>query len=577
MESLIISKSSMRVLSCFLNVKYSKLEAMRKKMYHIEWDVMQGFPSDKGLTKITLNGRNIGHGLTLEKGDKVYISIHFTRQFLFSRFSSEILFLLGYSLLIEDPANRTFAPINCANLLNSYFANVYMPHLAMHRYKRASELLYKKFIDGLTYKPITRVDVNELKKIARNFGIKAEFRSDMMVLKWRNVSVGDDNEGYINYKEIEIGLKYVTYSIEYTRYKIDNFIIDTRYPFYNNGTSDQTKFHPHIDYHSFCMGNRSDDFDAYKASGMVPFVFEVINSCVKEYSPDNPFIRITKLQRKVQAYSAIAKGFPKTDESEEEMSRKVFDMRVNMLRGDDFAGLISFTPAICPHCLQDLVEQKFPNDITGYVCGNNECQANPSHRGVVCQETTEDVPSNCHGEICGHAQLVWNSEDFSYSAIDRPHGRCSICGSIYLYSQNDTHGTCVNPYCMQHIADSDLWDTYESHRITPSYQIYTYGEVESMTTKCDRCGNDIYFGTSACYCSNESCNRYGNAILTYRGTIDNQCYRNINRIIRLNNNFNQLYNSIVEQSNHQDALYAVALKLMGVEPVLINQTEGEQT
>ena len=239
-------------------------------------------------------------------------------------------------------------------------------------------------------------------KAAKKYKVKAVHKDGYISLMFPNVICGNDIEGFIQYRAIEVLWSKNTNSVKEVIYYFKDFIISDKWGFI-------TALHPHVD-GSFCWGNREEDYSIYRNANEWGFLIGLINESLRGYNPSSPFINITKLRHILSQLKAV---LPKD-------VTKLRIIRNDVAESFKWFSTIKEKAQSCPICGQILME--------GQPCMGQNCRRNP------------DSIIDC--DICGQ-QYIW---DMVSRELRCPgHYLCGGCGSI------SAGNTCVNPNCSTNI------------------------------------------------------------------------------------------------------------------------------
>lgn len=220
---------------------------------------------------------------------------------------------------------------------------------------------------------------------------------DRIIISFPKLKLGNDIEGYINYKKIH--LEWSKISNEPIR-MVAEFAKFTL-------ASDWCEFclHPHISGNVICYGNRLSDSELYINSGRIEFFADLIYETVHSYYPENPYISVKDLGKQLKRLEMVLKNTKSVKFlSDEEKSRIWY---VEMQRQAQY----------CPRCNEPLTPE-------GH-CTGESCRGNPLAI-IQCSE-------------CGQ-QLIWDAVFRSF--VCPGHYACRACGNTY---PNVDH--CVNVNC----------------------------------------------------------------------------------------------------------------------------------
>jgi hypothetical protein len=177
--------------------------------------------------------------------------------------------------------------------------------------------------------------------------IKLEKTDQNIIMNFKQIKVGNDVEGYVSYKNIEITFD-LRFKLLRTRFYFNKFMYDT-------GWEMDLSMHPHIGSY-VCYGNRADDFNAYLAHHNFPFLLDLIKETVNSYYPERPFIDIRKLGSRIKAVEKALIGSKLGDcENDEKKSKEIFQFvrgKLTMCGCGSYQYLGHCTNPNCVHSLE---------------------------------------------------------------------------------------------------------------------------------------------------------------------------------------------------------------------------------
>jgi len=286
----------------------------------------------------------------------------------------------------------------------------------------------------------TKDIIKSVKKLKLKYELKKNFGGEKELLRiyFKNVKIGNEIEGYMRYKQIDLYLKPYSLTLVDSVFTFNHFKL-TR--------SEYTPipFHPHIN-SSFCFGNVSDEFNSYISNGFYDFALAIIKETVYHYDAENPYINISKLRRKIDFC--------------EKMWRETESQRDNFQRID----------LTCPAC----GEMAIRNSNGDIECLSQTCKMNPLY------------VDNCG--LCGGARqvvyplkLVSNGRGYMRFC---PHCeiKCPYCGHYHSKSLECGSTNCIyNP-----TATIKCWK--HTHRRTAGGRIC----VSNLVTLGERTATNAY-------------------------------------------------------------------------------------
>jgi hypothetical protein len=148
-----------------------------------------------------------------------------------------------------------------------------------------------KYGEMQDYKPF---DYKELHKYCKKYRIKFTLNESNgeFDMEFNKVCIGNEAEGYINYKKIIL-----TFNSDFNLLNVKYYFNDWYYDReWREWFGFSRTLHPHIS-GSICYGNRTGDMENYINNKNYAFIVDLINTSVRSYYPENPFISITDISK----------------------------------------------------------------------------------------------------------------------------------------------------------------------------------------------------------------------------------------------------------------------------------------
>jgi len=281
-------------VAVFLGKSYEEIEESSNKIFsvdHLSYQLLERLSDklDSGYTKHTIynivyfcNGDNI-----YADGSALYYDDIRTYSLLLSqtKYEFEIAAVSGEYKAAKDTLRQ----------IREISDSIQLQH------RDLMHLMKKDFV----YTPF---NFAELEKYCRKYKIGYELynipRKDKAVfgLIFSKVKVGNDIEGYVNYKKIVLRFN-LNFELKSSVYYFNNWYFE------NIGIT--FCVHPHI-YDYICYGNRKSDYEVYVNMRNYAFLIDLINETVRSYCADSPFVSVTDLQKKLRIiHNALPKGYSK--------------------------------------------------------------------------------------------------------------------------------------------------------------------------------------------------------------------------------------------------------------------------
>lgn len=258
-------------------------------------------------------------------------------------------------------------------------------------------------------------------KAARKYKALAEVVDDGLSITFKNVRCGNETEGYIQYKSIQLFLSDDNRMPSRVIYTFNNFFCDSDWnvPFGH--------LHPHIAGGSMCLGNRVNDYALYVTSRSYPFIVEILKESVNNYSPDGPpYSNVASIRTRIAAISKLidinlTKDKHKSLKEVNDISSYLSDM----LRSNR-----------CRHCGSLMADRH---------CTSSNCDANPDYQRACSRcgtiltigrwsESRHIYLRTCENTNCSESPNYVNQVDIPY---------CRVCGSLQMGNMLQ----CGNNHC----------------------------------------------------------------------------------------------------------------------------------
>lgn len=145
-----------------------------------------------------------------------------------------------------------------------------------------------KYGEMQDYKPF---DYKELHKYCKKYRIKFTLNESNgeFDMEFNKVCIGNEAEGYINYKKIILTFN-SDFNLLNAKYYFNDWYYDRKWFGFSR------TLHPHIS-GSICYGNRTGDMENYINNRNYAFIVDLINTSVRSYYHENPFVSITGISK----------------------------------------------------------------------------------------------------------------------------------------------------------------------------------------------------------------------------------------------------------------------------------------
>lgn len=233
------------------------------------------------------------------------------------------------------------------------------------------------------------IDINYefriLKGLKKKYGITAEMDSEFITFQFKNIEVGNDVEGRISYKRIDVKVKRENLSVESIEFEFPNGFI------YNTGWDVNFFYlHPHISTSgSICYGNQSTLLKNYISEQNLEMFIDLLVETISGYnagsSEAQPYTSVTNIRRTLSSIDELFKGI-------EDLSNRVNivkEIRKAIERGQRTIRTLStgVQSAGVGRCVSCQGELELSGAFGGFICRNETCISSPRNQEIVaCPE-----------------------------------------------------------------------------------------------------------------------------------------------------------------------------------------------
>lgn len=308
--------------------------------------------------------------------------------------------------------------------------------------------------------------IKELERACRKYKITYERIDEQNKLTFKKIRIGNNNEGWINYKFITLYLN-DNLRIKRAVFGFNNkFIYDTDWAILSS-----TSFHPHISNSpTACFGNRDEDWTMYTNNYHYNFLVELLNETIRSYHPDSPFVNIITIASSLEVMKKKIKSVIALASDKDNLHLEDYlNYSESMLRNNI---------AVCPQCysilgepMPSVVDDEHPSTCQNITCVASlryvkmcptcnqqlamtywrapryrwECNSNQCNEDVVDADTRDEAESAeednieftqpLHCRVCERI-LLWSPSLHGWSCDDNA---CSAVNTIqYLLSEGST-------------------------------------------------------------------------------------------------------------------------------------------
>jgi len=490
---------------------------------------------------------------TLPTGGGVLVS----ENFFYCPFTTQTnkILLLCSCYIISVNGNQN--DINSfATIYQKYLSNVFdiIRHTTSYEAKMMEFSIFASKMVG--YKPF---DINALIKAGKKYKIEVARAGEDISFIVRNVRCGNEIEGYLQYKAIQMFMT-EKYTFRHTIYYFNKFMYDTRW-----GISRVGSLHPHIGSGgSICWGNRVSDVQLYIESRSYAFLLEVLKESLFSYNPGDgddgapfrPVKEISEVIRLLNKLIDIKLSKDGNSSSKEINSSRYFAETI----GNSFCPHCDYITneegrcvnlrckgcekanIKCSKCQQDCVIGDYDEDarMFEWICNNEQCMASPKYPYRVtapyCRHcgrpslTRSGYP--CVDKSCrGYTLSQWRTYEQFYCAFDlinspwiSPEEAAKKWEAGKIEQDKKLKALLIKsaaielipgvcPSCgnkeLSKTSDNDLYCTARGCKINNTRLFNNAGEYIYKCI-CDVCGNYLKFdvATKVFTCTSSSCVNY---------------------------------------------------------------------
>lgn len=166
-------------------------------------------------------------------------------------------------------------------------------------------------------KEFTIPKIENLEKVCKKMKIGYRLMpTGLFELNFGKVTVGNETEGHIKYKNITIGFDF-EWRQKYVVYQFSNWYYDSRWGI-------NWQLHPHVCDSDMCFGNRLDDYNLYLQNNSWIFLIDLIKETVNAYNPGSPYVSVVKLSKALRvAQKAMQNVDMNKYKTDEEISQRL--------------------------------------------------------------------------------------------------------------------------------------------------------------------------------------------------------------------------------------------------------------
>jgi hypothetical protein len=258
----------------------------------------------------------------------------------------DIIFMLGYSFLMDYPNFGYNVGIlrNRVDNISSILTAISSDEESIRAYSDRITVRRNQLYNTPKFNMTDPTAI--LPKACRKLGIKYKFIDHEHHFLFKDVKSGNDVEGYIKYRSIDIICR-EDLRITEVMYNFNNFSYKSSWRLGLVG-----HLHPHISVGhdsvtTICFGNRDSDAKLYKSSGAYEFFALLLKESVYNYDPSNPYEKVSSIIPKIMVLEKIASLHKVLDEDG--------NMITNATHPEEYAKLLLTHLKKCGVCNQYLL------------------------------------------------------------------------------------------------------------------------------------------------------------------------------------------------------------------------------
>jgi hypothetical protein len=273
----------------------------------------------------------------------------------------------------------------------------------------------------LEYLPDNKFSVDTLNSICkkRKIGFMQDDSGNKTFI-FRNVVTGNELEGFIKYKSINIVMDKKMMEVNNIIYVFNDFEIGSE--------SLRTYLHPHISNIKICKGNRKEDYFLYLANNEYGLLLDLFSEVLNNYNPDDAYTNIEKIKNTLWV---IKNNLQKSILAPEEQVRLALKFSLKCKFCGEFLNYNG--QCVSPKCPANPNAQ-IGCPICGFLMERGEWIPRLKKFHYYCKEHKENICKEC-GEINRHKSSCVHS-----------HNSCIVCGEQSYYTINGKY-YCSDPEC----------------------------------------------------------------------------------------------------------------------------------
>jgi hypothetical protein len=371
--------------------------------------------------------------------------------------------------------------------------NLVLEHIARILERERTLLSYTReirtYIDRIYTLPqlagFTPFNVDALSAQVRKLGVLVSQDSDNVKLTFHKLKCGNDTEGYVSYKKVELYCTIPHLNIVRSIWYFNGFKYDSTWE-----VPSVMPLHPHIASNGACYGNRAEDFYLYLSLRRWDLIILLMKETLNNYSPENPFISIRAVATKLSALEGLLKMRGYTYSSGTEPARLYSDIELwrEMPRCRSCENPLVDDECVAPHCrrnpeaelrcpecgtVETRVDGRDDEDGFRFECHNSLCTQNPHilvhHRNSnYCRICSEELGGSSHHMACSeiaqwHGRIAINIDRFPFLQFEEvreiairegrytPPPQCPNCSQTLVTEENRSGARVdVCPSCRYH-------------------------------------------------------------------------------------------------------------------------------
>lgn len=273
-----------------------------------------------------------------------------------------------------------------------------------------------------------------------------------ITLSFHKIKCGNDNEGYIHYKSIDVKLSNSLNPVSF-RFYFNRFYADS---------ADGLYWHPHCGDDSICWGDNVTEYELFRGAANLEMIAMMIKEALASYNPGNPYLAVKHIANRV---SCIDKYCRQNDISSINMNQISVSNLTKCPRCGDYLGENgncasnncmnnpSATNINCPVCGFTITYDHYDED-NGHIwrCDNKYCYTSPNYEPVFLNEfwdkSFELIPRNGRELVSDSIYSPSDIAEYITSFLKNNEiERCPYCNDYLRVIADDDDQSVVDVFC----------------------------------------------------------------------------------------------------------------------------------